>query len=104
MTSDSCSVFATSVTSSARREKYGASAGISLTILSRSCSPIMLISSFCIVGDVYFARFEASLKWFTRTSSPASARNFNNAKKLPGFFSPAVDSTWPLRAIFCLPQ
>ena len=71
-TSDRCSLFETSVTSLASIEKYGASDGIWFTILSRICSPNILINSFCRVGDVYLARFVAWLKWLARTSSPAS--------------------------------
>ena len=102
---ESCSLFATSVTSSTSIEYNGALSGIWPTILSRRCPPMILISSFCIVADVYFVRSVASFKWTARTSSSASARNLRRAKKLPGLFpSSDSDSLCPGRAIFCFPQ
>ena len=66
---------------------------------------MILISSFCIVADVYFVRSVASFKWTARTSSSASARNLRRTKKLPGLFpSSDSDSLCPGRAIFCFPQ
>jgi len=66
---------------------------------------MILISSFCIVADVYFARSVVSFKWTARTSSPASAQNLRRAKKLPGLFASSDnDSLCPRRAIFCFPQ
>ena len=93
MTSDICSLSETSVSSSASIEEYGASDGIWFTMLSHICSSNILINSFCVLGDPYVARFAAWLKWLAGTSSPVSALNFSNAKKLPGLFSSSlVDS------------
>ena len=106
----SCSLLVTSDASSARIVKAGP---LSHSIMVRTmlCCIFVLItsiSSFWIVGLVYWALARDLSRW--RRSSASSALKRSKARRAPSFVSGSPsrvkrpESRWPLRGMFCFPQ